>query len=122
MVGQPCARDLEHQAIVHERLESSIETAQDTQNTQVREGWQGSADGTGHWLHQWQPDLPQGPEHWIVICTQEWEERARATVQRLAERDQATWEKRLWHLGNQTFACQPDAEAALAKTCQRLPP
>jgi hypothetical protein len=25
-------------------------------------------------------------------------------------------------LGNQTFACAPDAEAALAKTCQRLPP
>jgi hypothetical protein len=57
-----------------------------------------------------------------VVRTQEGEERARATVQRQAERDQATWEKRLWHLGNQTFACQPDAEAALAKTCQRLPP
>jgi transposase len=47
---------------------------------------------------------------------------ARATLQRQADREQATWEKRLWHLGNQTFACQPDAEAALAKACQRLPP
>jgi transposase len=42
-------------------------------------------------------------------------------VQRQADRDQITWEKRLWHLGNQNVACQPDAEAALAKTCQRLP-
>jgi transposase len=29
---------------------------------------------------------------------------------------------RLWHLRNQVFARQPDAKAALAKTCQRLPP
>jgi transposase len=57
-----------------------------------------------------------------VVRTQEGEERARATLHRQAERDQTTWEKRLWHLGNQTFACQPDAAAALAKTCQRLPP
>ncbi len=35
--------------------------------------------------------------------------------------DQTTWEKRLWPLGHQTFACQPDAEAALAKLCHRLP-
>ncbi len=43
-------------------------------------------------------------------------------MQRQAERDQTAWEKRLWHLGHQTFACQPDAEAGLAATCQRLPP
>ena len=97
------------QAMVQERLETL-------------EGWQSSADGTRHWWSREQPDLPQGPERWIVVRTQEGEERARATVQRQAEREQVTWEKRLWHLGNQPFACQPDAEAALAKTCQRLPP
>jgi len=64
----------------------------------------------------------QGPERWIVVRTQEGEERARATVRRQAQRDQQTWEKRLWHLGNQTFACQPDADAALATAWQRLPP
>jgi len=56
------------------------------------------------------------------VRTQEGEERARATVQRQVAREQEAWEKRLWHLGNHTFACAPDAEAALAKTCQRLPP
>jgi len=64
----------------------------------------------------------QGPERCIVVRTQEGEERARATVRRQAQRDQQTWEKRLWHLGNQTFACQPDADAALATAWQRLPP
>jgi hypothetical protein len=47
--------------------------------------------------------------------------RARATCQRQAERDRVSWEKRVWHLGNQTFACRADAEAALAKACQRQP-
>jgi transposase len=86
------------------------------------DAWQSSPDGTCHWWSREQPDLHQGGERWIVVRTAEGEERARATVQRQAARDQAIWEKRLWHLGNQTFACQPDAEAALAKTCQRLPP
>src|SRR5262245_16954969 len=104
------------QAMVQERLEAT-EDAED-----AVDGWRHSADGTRHWWSRLQPDLPQGPERWIVVRTQQGEARARATLQRQAERDQATWETRLWHLGNQTFACQPDAEAALAKTCQRLPP
>jgi transposase len=86
------------------------------------DAWQSSAAGTRHWWSQEQPDLAQGPERWIVVRTQEGEERARATLERQAARDHQAWEQRLWHLGNQTFACAPDAEAALAKTCQRLPP
>jgi transposase len=101
------------QAMVQERLETARETA-DT--------WQHSADGRRACWSRQQPDLAQGPERWIVVRTQEGEERARATAQRQAERDQTTWEKRLWHLGNQMFACQPDADVALAKTGQRLPP
>jgi transposase len=99
------------QAMVQERLATS----------EMVDSWQRSPDGTRHWWSREQLDLPQGPERWIVVRTREGEERARATVQRQAERDQEAWEKRLWHLGNQTFACQPDAEAALAKACQRLP-
>jgi len=97
------------QTLVQERLET-------------RDTWQHSADGTRHWWSRELRELPQGSERWIVVRTQEGEERARATVQRQAQREQEAWEKRLWHLGNQTFACAPDAEAALAKTCGRLPP
>jgi transposase len=96
------------QAIIQERLATPA-------------AWQHSADGTRHWWSRAATDLAQGAERWIVVRSQEGEERARATVQRQADRDQITWEKRLWHLGNQTFACQPDAEAALANMCQRLP-
>jgi transposase len=83
--------------------------------------WQSSADGTRHWWSRTVTDLAQGAERWIVVRTQEGVERACTTVLRQADRDQANWEKRLWHLGNQTFACRPDAAPALAKTCQSLP-
>jgi transposase len=102
------------QAIVQERLPSQEDQEQHA-------AWQRTPEGTRHWWSRELPDLVQGPERWIVVRTQEGEERARATLQRQAEREQTTWEKRLWHLGHQTFACQPDAAAALAKTCQRLP-
>jgi transposase len=82
--------------------------------------WQHNADGTRHWWSR-ELDLPQGAERWIVVRTQEGEEQVRATVQRQADRDQLAWENRLWHLGNQTFACQAAAETALAKACQRQP-
>src|SRR5258708_34818017 len=84
--------------------------------------WHHSADGTRHWWSREQPDLPQGPARWIVVRTPPGAERARATLQRQAARDHEAWEQRLWHLGNQTFACAPAAEAAWATTCQRRPP
>jgi transposase len=92
------------------------------EHLETADSWHSSPDGTRHWWSRMLPDLPQGPERWIVVRTQEGEERARATLERQADREQTAWEKRLWHLGNRTFACQPDAEAALAATCQRLPP
>ena len=54
-------------------------------------------------------------------CAPKKGKHARATLQRQVERDRTTWTQRLWHLGHQPFACQADAEAALAKVCQRLP-
>ncbi len=82
--------------------------------------WQSSADQTRQWWSR-VLDLPQGRERWIVVRSAEGEARARATCQRQAEHDRASWEKRLWHLGNHTFACRADAEAALATACQRQP-
>jgi transposase len=82
--------------------------------------WEQSADGTCQWWSR-ELDMPQGRERWIVVRSAEGKARARATCQRQAERDRASWEKRLWHLGNQTFACEADAHATLAKACQRQP-
>ncbi|HEY7974856.1 MAG TPA: IS1634 family transposase, partial [Ktedonobacterales bacterium] len=73
--------------------------------------------GTRWWVAVAQP--PAG-ERWLVVRTAQGEERARATLTRKFAQVRAQWEKRLWHLGHQRFACAPDAQTALAaqlKTC-----
>jgi len=66
------------------------------------------------------PQAPQG-ERWIVVRTLQGEERARATLRRQVEQARQTWEKALWHLGNQRFACEPDAQAVLAQHLKQRP-
>ena len=63
---------------------------------------------------------PQG-ERWVVGRTRQGEERARATLARKAEQTRVEWEKTLWHLSAQRFACEPDAQATLAKQLTKLP-
>ncbi|HEX9414679.1 MAG TPA: hypothetical protein VF916_14330 [Ktedonobacterales bacterium] len=54
---------------------------------QERHGaWQTTAEGTQHWWSPEVPDLAQGPGRWIVVRTQEGEERARATFPPLCPR------------------------------------
>jgi transposase len=82
--------------------------------------WEVSADGATRWCSR-QVDLPQGTERWIVVVTQEGKERTRATLNRRAKQDQEQWERQLWHLAHQEFACQPDAEAELERQVKTLP-
>jgi len=65
-------------------------------------------------------NTPRG-ERWVVGRTRQGEERARATLARKAEQTRVAWEKTLWHLSAQRFACEPDAQAALAKQLTKLP-
>jgi transposase len=80
------------------------------------DAWQ--QDGTLSWAAA---QAPAG-ERWVVVRTTAGEERARATLQRQVEAARQAWERALWHLGNQRFACAPDAEAALAQQLKQLPP
>lgn len=71
---------------------------------------------------RWWAPVAQSPEgeRWLVVRTAQGEERAGTTLARQVEQARAQWEKRLWHLGHQRFACAPDAQAALTaqfKTC-----
>jgi transposase len=84
------------------------------------DAWQQDArdtEGRVWWATVAQP--PEG-ERWLVVRTAQGEERARATLARQVDTVREHWEKTLWHLSNQRFACEPDARAALAtqlKTC-----
>ncbi len=65
--------------------------------------------------------LPQGTERWVLVRTTAGEQRAKETMQRQVKRAQQNWEQRLWHLGNQRFACEADARAALQREVKTLP-
>jgi transposase len=82
--------------------------------------WETSADGQTRWFTR-QLDLPQGAERWIVVTTTSGEARAVATLTRHAQRDRKQWERTLWHLGKREFACQADAERAVAHLLTPLP-
>jgi transposase len=78
------------------------------------------------WRHEgnlfWAParQAPDG-ERWLIVRTTQGEERARATLWRQVDKTHHEWESGLWHLGNQRFACEPDAQAALAKQLTTRP-
>jgi transposase len=88
--------------------------------SQQPEHWQLMRSGTVSWWSQVH-DLPQGRERWLIVRTTEGEERALATLQRQAVREQTTWEKRWHRLGHQRFACQADAEAAMRHLAEQHP-
>jgi len=88
--------------------------------TDTASGWQTNADQTVHWL-RWPVTLPHGPERWLVVRTQAGQARARATLVRQVAQQQEAWQRTLWHLGNQDFACAPDAQAALTRALKGLP-
>lgn len=71
----------------------------------------------------WWAPVAQPPEgeRWLVVQTQQGEERARATLARQVDAAREQWEKTLWHLSNQRFACELDARAALATQLKRCP-
>jgi transposase len=82
--------------------------------------WQHSEEGQLWWWSRTQ-ELPQGRERWLVVRSREGEQRARATLQRQATREQAAWEKRMWHLGHRAFACEADAQAAFERDQRQAP-
>src|SRR5262249_9069376 len=94
------------------------DTSKQTQAALARadNAWQ--QDGPLWWATA--PQAPEG-ERWVVVRTTQGEERARATMTRQVEQARQTWEKALWHLGNQRFACAPDAQAALAQQLKQCP-
>ena len=84
------------------------------------EQWVSGAAGQTRWCSQ-QVELAQGRERWIVVVTDAGLARTRANMANRAQRDQDHWERQLWHLEHQAFACQADAEAAARQQLKTLP-
>jgi transposase len=82
--------------------------------------WGSSVDGQTRWFSR-QVELAPGQERWLVVVTDAGLARTRTTLAKRVQRDREQWERQLWHLENQAFACQADADAALQRQLKTLP-
>ncbi len=82
--------------------------------------WHSSEDGSVQWYNRVM-SLPQGIERWTIVRTAASQQRAQQSLQRQVSRAQADWEQKCWHLGNQRFACETDARAALERELKSKP-
>jgi len=75
------------------------------------EEWQTLSDGSGHYVGRIM-DLAQGKERWVIVRTQARLQAAKEQIEKKVKKTQQAWEKRLWHLSKQEFACETDAQQA----------
>ncbi|WP_040445845.1 IS1634 family transposase [Ktedonobacter racemifer] len=82
--------------------------------------WHLFADGSGKYSARIM-DLPQGKERWVIIHTDAGEQAARVQMEKKVRNSQEQWEKRLWHLSTQNFACEKDAQHVWQQTLKGKP-
>jgi transposase len=82
--------------------------------------WQAFSDGSGLY-RACIMDLPQGKERWVIVRTKAGEEAARVQMEKKVKKAQEQWEKKLWHLSKQEFACQSDAQTAWKQAIKGKP-
>lgn len=95
---------------VREMVETAVESTD----------WQDTADGQAHWWTR-TLSLTQGEERWVIVRTEQGEARAQATLKRQVEKAEHNWKQKLWHLTNQRFACEVDAQSAVTRERKGLP-
>jgi transposase len=82
--------------------------------------WHQLSDGSGQY-RACIMDLPQGKERWVIVRTKAAEQASRCQMEKKMHKAQAQWEKKLWHLSKQEFACREDAEAACKQAIKGKP-
>src|SRR5260370_3823570 len=78
---------------------------------EVDEQWQQLSDGSGEYGVQTM-DLPQGKERWVIVRTHAQMPATKDLMEKKVKKTSQEWEKRLWHLSNQVFTCENDAQQA----------
>ena len=71
--------------------------------------------GTGYKIYAEEKVIKDVQQRWVLVFSKQAYEREAKTLQRHKEKEKETCTKELWHLSNHLFACQKDAEKALAK-------
>src|SRR6266581_4289417 len=84
------------------------------------EAWQALSDGSGDYVVRIM-ELPQGKERWVIVRTHAQLQAAQEQMEKQGKKTQQEWEKRLWHLSKQAFACATDAQQAWEQALKGKP-
>src|SRR5947209_5871616 len=80
-------------------------TAAKTALEEADEQWQPLSDGSGDYVVPTM-DLPQGKERWVIVPTHAQMQATQEQMENKVKKTHQEWEKRLWHLSKQAFACE----------------
>lgn len=95
-------------------------TAAKTALEATYELWQPLSDGSGEYA-VCTVDLPQGKERWVIVRTHAQVQATQEQMEKKGKKTQQEWEKRLWHLSKQAFACETDAHQAWKQALKGKP-
>ncbi len=95
-------------------------TAAKTALEEEYEDWHPLSDGSGDYVVRTMA-LPQGKERWIIVRTHAHLLAAKEQMENKVKKTQQNWEKRLWHLSKQAFACENDAQEAWKQAMKGKP-
>jgi len=95
-------------------------TAAKTALEQVYQQWQPLSDGSGDYVVRL-VQLLQGKERWVIVRTHAQMQATKEHMEKKVKKTHQEWEKRLWHLSNQAFGCQMDAQSAWEKALTGKP-
>jgi len=95
-------------------------SAAKTALAEVDEQWQSLSDGSGDYVVRTM-ELPQGKERWVIVRTHAQVQATQEQMEHQVKKTQQEWEKRLWHLSKQAFACETDAQNAWEKALKGKP-
>jgi transposase len=95
-------------------------TAAKTALEEVEEQWLPLSDGSGDYVVRTM-ELPQGKERWVIVRTHTQVRAAQEQMENQVKKTQQAWEKRLWHLSKQAFACENDAQQAWKQAMKGKP-
>jgi transposase len=84
------------------------------------EQWHPLSDGSGEYVVRIM-ELPQGKERWVIVRTHAQVQAAKEQLENKVKKTQQEWEKRLWHLSKQAFACENDAHTAWEQALKGKP-
>jgi len=95
-------------------------TAAKTALEDAYEQWQPLSDGSGDYVVRTM-ELPQGKERWVIVRTHAQVQATKEQMEKKVKKTQQEWEKRLWHLSNQAFACENAAQQAWKQAMKGKP-